>query len=134
MTSEATSKPPVYFFGCWDRAGHFLHEPGGRAPHRPNLGPLGNGDVLDGGFTPGPHRPSYSEKRNPEDETAVSLTQFQGWTILSMWDRTVDKRGACNAEFVAEGLHDLAEMWALAREHFPQIVARLKAAPPEVTR
>jgi len=123
---------PVYYFGCWNQAGHYLHEPGGNTVFREAVGPFTGGMPygdqlpLDGTFAPGPNR--SSGVRNIEDETAVALTHIRGWTVLAMWDRSVDTRGACNAAFIAEGSNTMAEMWALARQHFPQVVQRLKAA------
>ena len=123
-----TPSTPVYYFGCWDQPGHYLHEPGGRVVYPEAVGPFVGGGAygshlpLDGTFTPGPY------SLHIEDDTAVALTHIRGWTVLAMWDRSVDTRGGCNAAFIAEGSLTGAEMWALARQHFPQIVARLKAA------
>lgn len=130
MTTE-----PIYYFGCWRNAGHFLHAPDGRSMSHEAIGPF---DVygregfltVDGAFAPGPFS-AQSRRGNPEDDTAVALTHIRGWSVLAMWDRSIDTRGACNAAFIAEGSKDMAEMWALARLHFPTIVARLKAAPKE---
>lgn len=63
----------------------------------------------------------------------VALTHWKGWSVMAMWDRSMDTRPNSNAAFVAEGLLTHAEMWAAARQHFPQVVARLKAAPAETT-
>jgi len=123
---------PVYYFGCWNRAGHYLHEPGGSTVFRESVGPftggMPSGDQLplDGTFAPGPRSRARGDI---EDETAVALTHIRGWTVLAMWDRSVDARSACNAAFIAEGLKTMDDMWTLARQHYPQIVARLKAAP-----
>jgi len=116
----------VYYFGCWNQAGHYLHEPSGKTIHA--AGPFTDGS-LDGTFPPHIHKPGGGYREILEDETIASLAYWRGWTVLAMWDRSVDKRGGCNAAFVAEGEHTHAEMWALARQNYPQIVARLKAAP-----
>lgn len=122
----------VYYFGCWDRPGHYLHEPGGRTVPYETVGPFtgavprGDQLPLDGTFAPGPRS---RWRGDIEDETAVALTHIRGWTVLAMWDRSVDTRGACNAAFIAEGSNTMAEMWALARQHYPEIVKRLRAAP-----
>lgn len=83
---------------------------------------------LDTTFAPGPHG---TRAGNVEDEAAIALTYFRGWTVMAMWDRSIDTRGASNAAFISEGRLTETEMWALAREYFPTIVARLKAAPKE---
>lgn len=122
----------MYYFGCWTSPGHYLHTPEGKTLKYEAVGPFdvyGNkpGLPLDGKFTPGPH-PRYGGA-GMEDETFVALTYVRGWTVLAMWDRSVDTRPGCNAAFLLEGRWTEAQVWALAREHYPQIVARLKAAP-----
>jgi hypothetical protein len=77
------------------------------------------------------HRPGGTYNERIEDETIASVAHWQGWTVLAMWDRSIDTRGACNAAFIAQGEHTHAQMWALARLQYPKIVARLKAAPME---
>ncbi len=104
----------LYYFGCWNQAGHYLHAPGGEWVDK--AGPFDY--HIDGCFPP---------KR--EDVTIAALIHTKGWTILAMWDRSVDSRPGSNANFLMEGTHDTAAMWALARQHYPQIVARLKSAP-----
>jgi len=116
----------VYYFGCWDQVGHYLHEPSGRTVRA--AGPFTDGN-LDGTFPPKIHKPGGSYNERIEDESIAVLAHWRGWTVLAMWDRSIDTRGACNAAFVANGEHTHADMWALARQHYPTIVARLKAAP-----
>jgi len=48
----------------------------------------------------------------------------QWWTALSMWDRSVDKRGAANSTFIFEGLFSFKQALDLTKEHFPSIVKR----------
>lgn len=123
----------IYYFGCWDRPGHFLHEPGRRVMSREVLGPFdvyGNAGLpIDGKFTPGPH-PQYGTG-GLQDESFVALTYVRGWTVMAMWDRSIDTRGASNAAFISEGRLTETEMWELALVSYPTIVARLKAAPKE---
>ncbi len=117
----------LYYFGCWDRPGHYLHEPSGRTVG--TAGPFTSTN-LDGTFPNHIHIQGSSYNRRVEDEIIASLAHWKGWTVLAMWDRSVDTRGACNAAFVAKGEFSTAEMWVLAHQQYPQIVARLKAAPP----
>jgi hypothetical protein len=113
----------LYYFGCWREAGHHLHDSSGRLVH--SVGPFGYfGEKLDSTFAP-----KDEPRAGYQDETRTSLTHYQGWTVLAMWDRSCDKRPGSNAAFVIEGEKTELEMWALASEHYPQIVARLKAAP-----
>jgi len=116
----------MYYYGCWQQAGHFMHEPGGATVR--SAGPFGN--WIDGYFPPATSSRHHATDVNPyQDESLAALIHTKGWTVLAMWDRSLDTRYACNATFLIEGEHTTAEMWALARQHYPQIVARLKAAP-----
>ena len=119
----------MYYFGCWDEPGHYLHDPRGRVLRREQVGPFDvygqMGLPLDERFTPGPHPHGGS---GLQDESFVALTYVRGWTVMAMWDRSVDTRPGCNAAFIREGRLSEADMWALARQHYPRIVARLKAA------
>jgi hypothetical protein len=124
-----STETPVYYFGCWDQAGHYLVDPSGRNVSQ--AGPFTPSN-LDVTFPPRMSKPGHSvSSRSVEDETIVVLEHWQGWTVLAMWDRSIDTRGASNAAFIAEGKHTHDEMWELARRYYPKIVARLKAAMME---
>lgn len=51
-----------------------------------------------------------------------------GWTILSWWDRSGDRRRASCAVFFVRGYHRWTEALRLAREAFPRELARMEAA------
>jgi hypothetical protein len=132
MSETERPREAVYYFGCWDRAGHYLHAPSGKTLD--GVGPFyvwdfEHGIPLDGTFAPGPY--SRQSREGYEDEYAASLTHIRGWSVLAMWDRSVDARSASNAAFIAEGFLTMEAMWSLARTYFPRVVARLKAAPKE---
>lgn len=116
---------PCYFFGCWTRVGHYLHEPGGKSVSQ--AGPFWWTE-LDGQYCPGLARPRSGPR--PEPQSACRVTHANGWTVLAFWDRSVDGRLASNGAFLAEGTLDFAGMLALAREHFPAIVERVERAAP----
>lgn len=115
----------AYFFGCLrgigghTEAGHFLHTPGYDSAYR-NALPF-RYEILDGPFAP---------PRVSEAQSAAALTVLHGWTILAMWDRSGDARGASNAAFVARGVLLFHEMCAIAAHHFPEVWARINAAAP----
>lgn len=109
----------MLYFGCWNEAGHHLRDSTGRSYYAHERSPLSAKD-LDGVFAP---------RGVNEREDVTELVHIHKWTVLAMWDRSVDKRGASNAAFLEEGTHDEAEMWRRARVAFPRVVARLKAAP-----
>jgi hypothetical protein len=101
----------LYYFGCWDGPGHYLHAPGGREVR--TAGPF-SPPMLDDKFTlPG----------------AVCLVHTLGWTILAIQDFTIDQRPGSNAAFLSFGCLTADEVWTLARQLFPAIVARLERAP-----
>lgn len=107
----------LYYFGCWDSFGHFLHAPDGRRLWH-GAGPFHND--LDS---------EYAPKGGVQNEYVSEITHKGGWTVLAMWDRSFDTRPGSNAAFVAEGTHTSEDMWNAARQFFPTITARLKAAP-----
>lgn len=77
-------------------------------------------------------QPRIEGKEAPQGVAALHkrLSRFDGatWTALSFWDRTGDKRPSSNSNFVARGDFTADEMIALAREHFPEVMARLDEA------
>jgi hypothetical protein len=124
----------IYYFGCWNEPGHYMHKPDGSTVRmNEQVGPFGNGNMLDGSFPPHIRKSGGTCGERIEDESISVVAHVHGWTVLAMWDRSVDKRGACNAAFVMEGEHDHAAMWDSARRWYPTIVARLAASPkPDV--
>lgn len=102
----------TYFFGVIDarKKGHFLYDSNEQQvwdKQRVNQIPF-NYVILDGGLLV-----------QPEEQCRLHLAQINGWTVLGMWDRTADKRGACNASFIAEGLFTIEEMEEIAKSTFP---------------
>lgn len=105
----------IYYFGCIDRPGHYMHGPRGYDREADRF-TEGNpwGYKIDGRLCPS----------GPEVEGRALVHHKDGWTALSFWDRSVDRRGKCNSNFLAEGTFTFAEMIELARQHFPKVVAR----------
>jgi hypothetical protein len=56
----------------------------------------------------------------------MHLAIINGWTILGMWDRSGDKRGASNASFLLEGVFSFNEARKLTAEYFPQLWLRIQ--------
>ena len=126
----------VYYFGCVETSGHFLWTPDLRRTlykDVPQDWPFGRGGGrLDGGFMPGPpprRGSSYTAFEN-QTQSLAKLSHVKGWTVLAMWDRTVDLRPGCNSEFVTRGTLSFDEMVELAKEHFPTIWKRISKAAP----
>lgn len=118
-----TQPVEIYFFGCRnEEGGHYLFDPHMRTRWE-KIEALPWGWTIDGGLAPGG---GVRIGRRPEIEGHAALHHKDGWTALAWWDRSVDKRGACNAGLYANGTFTAEEMLVLGREHFPQIMARFK--------
>ena len=106
-------KSQVWYFGCIEQSGHYLW----RTPREK----AGSVDAtrwtrtgIDSGFAP-----------PDSDEQGRALRHYvHGHTIVSFWDRSVDKRGACNSSFIMRGDHSFATVVAAARVAYPQVWAR----------
>lgn len=114
----------TYFFGVIrpGMLGHFLYGSDGYKiydEHRSGL-PF-KFQILDGGLLP----PNV-----PEEQAKHHLSHINDWTVLTMWDRTGDRRGASNASFVAEGAFDLDAMVEISLQAFPEQWARIHAVKP----
>lgn len=120
-------KPRMFYFGPWDQAGHYFFAEGGRStrieddPTFP-FGHYGGKVEVDGRLQPG--CPSSDDrlqrKTRPEVEGQALLHHIKGWSALCFWDRSVDKRGACNSNYFAEGIFSFEEMVAMAKERFAE--------------
>lgn len=110
----------VAYFGCWDQAGHYLHTADGKCRGYESVGPWCARNLDD------PDR--WHGKGTPQRLGVETLHHEQGWTLLCMWDRSVDTRPGSHAIFLAEGTHDARQMWAFAREYFPTVFERLRTA------
>lgn len=107
----------IYFFGKLKEPGHYLYGPDRRQVFLSGKSvlPFREG-ILDGGLLP----------TNEQIQGKTFLSIINGWTIVSMWDRSGDHRGASNSSFLAEGIMTREELMALARQVFPDIVERIE--------
>lgn len=110
----------VFYFGCIKEPGHYLWTRHGHRIHHPSHPELPEDfpvriHILDGGLLP-------PCKQEIEGQAALWFTD--GWTIISFWDRSVDKRGACNSSFIVRGVHTFEEAVKRAREVFPSVWRR----------
>lgn len=107
----------AYYFGCYKDPGHYLFDVSMRRVYKPKLPddfPV-NPDILDAGLLP---------PKLPQVEGQIFLNHINGWTILSFWDRSIDKRPSSNSAFVIRGIHKADEAFRLADESFHDVVAR----------
>ena len=115
----------MFYFGPWDSPGHYLFDESGRTVYgeRERLLPWGHCGQeigIDGVLQPGcfkNNRDRWSH-RGAEEQGEAVLHHKDGWTALSFWDRSVDKRGACNSTYFAQGTFSFDDMVAMAKERF----------------
>ncbi len=114
---------PCYYYGCVGDIGHYLWGPGYSKPCGPSDWPFGTlGQPLDG-------EPNFAPLDKTQPTGPMRLTHIEGWTVLGMWDRSVDKRMGSHSTFTAKGDYDREQMIALAAEHFPRVWARIASGP-----
>lgn len=116
----------AYYFGCWakNNLGHFLYAPDGRGWYTreeelPRDFPV-KPHVLDGAL--------LGLDGLPQREGEATFGHLNGWTLLSFWDRSADRRGASSSSFVLRGEHTFEVAVAAARAAFPSVWARIDAA------
>lgn len=106
-----TATPQFYYFGCIRDSGHyFWKSPINRGTNA--IGPWGF--RIDGGLCP-----------KSRVEGAAAITKLNGWTALSFWDNSVDRRPGSNSNFLTNEDLDFEGMIAKARVRFPQVIDRL---------
>jgi hypothetical protein len=109
---------PWLYFGCHQAAGHYLWQPGMHKIYRIGAESF---DWVDGALCP----------RGPEVPYVAAFTRLGGWgySAISFWDYTVDKRGKSNSNFLAASLTvEPNGMLKQSKVIFPEVWARL----PEV--
>ena len=125
--------PRMFYFGPWSEPGHYFFDERGRTLWRetlPSNFPFGHdtGKVfVDGRLQPGcPDQNDRLKRRTRQEiEGEALLHHIQGWTALCFWDRSVDKRGACNSNYFAEGTFTFEEMVAMASSRFAKRWAKM---------
>lgn len=118
---------PCYYFGCVGRAGHHLWSVVGgsitwasRDIQNEIYRALGNLDrELCWNYCLG-----HASYNRDETEGRALLTHRNNWSAIAFWDRTVDRRGACNSVFVAPGTLTFKQICRLAHHWWPKVWAR----------
>ena len=115
------------YFGCWDQPGHYLHGVDGQTfwqdRHRPADLPWDEVS-MDGVLLAKGNVPDIPDGR--VFWTCGGDDAF--WYAFYWWDRSVDKRGACNSGFYVRGFGypEPRAAFDYACEQFPTIVRRQK--------
>ena len=111
----------VLYWGCWDRAGHFLWTPGHNyvregLDDRHLLVPRAS--QLDGSyiFLPRPEQPG---------DGALTYLPATDRTVLAWWGNPWDTRGAVNSAVISSGWYKAEELWARFATRFPTLAPRL---------
>ena len=112
----APNMDTVYYFGCYDRAGHYLWNSRLRKEYEDIKG-LPWGYKIDGGLCPEGAR---------GEEGRATINVLDGWTALSFCDRSVDDRPGSNSSFIAKGVYTFEQMCDIAKKTFPEIWGRFK--------
>lgn len=112
--------PQAFYFGCIKTAGHYLWDSSGRrrcgyTSDLPRDFPVMIG-VLDAGLL------GHYVEDQPEGEAVLS--HIGNWTILSFWDRSVDRRHGCNSNFIIRGKWTFDEAVAVAKDQFANVWSR----------
>lgn len=116
----STPEPEVIHFGCWIGPGHGFQDQRGRSlhPRRDECGPWGYG--IDSLHDHGGHVPQGTRY----------LAHKDGWTVLDVTDRTIDKRPGSHTAFLAPmHLSEQGIVRAVAAT-FPQIAVRIGLIAP----
>lgn len=118
----------MFYFGPWDKPGHYLFDERGRWQiDHPQGFPWSAWSGIDGCLQPGCRQVRDRwEHSGPQNEGQALLHHKDGWTALSFWDRSVDRRGACNSNYFAEGYFTFDEMVEMARTRFAVRWNRMK--------
>lgn len=109
------SEKPWFYFGCHGGAGHYLWDARMWKVRDYRFERLGH---FDGNLC-------YPEG---DGLYVASLTRLGGWgySALSFWDRTIDKRGGCNSSFFAPSLTATPQsILDGAKVVFPEVYGRL---------
>lgn len=126
--------PRMFYFGPWDRPGHYLFREGGRDYYREWEAVI-PWDGIDGVLQPGCREEhGHWVHRAAQVEGEALLHHKDGWTAISFWDRSVDTRGACNSTYFAEGLFTFDQMVEMARARFSERWNRMTFSVRQVSK
>jgi hypothetical protein len=120
-TAPSLQGRAALYFGCWDSPGHFLHSASGaHLWRRPSDFPWSDA-LLDGGLL---------ENGGIADEPTGRVYWTCGgvafWYAFYWWDRSIDRRAACNSGFYVRGFGfpEKSQAFDYACATFAAIVAR----------
>lgn len=123
----------AFYFGPYTTSGHFLFSGGGRKASEEEERAL-PWRCIDGILQPNCTFTFMRWSTSRREVEGEALLHYRGgWTALCFWDRTVDKRSACNSNYFFEGTFTFSEMVDLAKKYFPDRWAAMKFEVFEAT-
>lgn len=105
-----------FYFGCIGESGHYLWSRSGSRYDAEKSLPFCV-HILDAGLL---------NPNAPQVEGLIRHVIIEGWTIMTFWDRSVDRRPRSNSAFVVEGALSFAEAFAEAQRQWPEIMKRFQ--------
>lgn len=110
----------LFYFGPYKEPGHFLFLPGGARASREDEA------LLPWAWIDGVLQQNCKIKFmrwatvGQENQGEALLHHRDGWTALSFWDRSVDRRGACNSNFFIDKICSFSEMLTICQQNFTE--------------
>lgn len=113
----------LYYFGVRRKAGeagHALYSSGWRSAHRQIRNGLQRKNMpkqIDAVFAP-------MDEEGRRVLYIAGMSFVNGWTVVSWWDSSGDKRPGCNSTLLAQGRYTFDEMIGAAKVQFPGLMER----------
>jgi hypothetical protein len=131
------TEPLMVYFGPLTESGHFMfYETGEKVLYRDGnaLCPWPYNEI-DGTLQPGHPEPGDRLQRRTRQmrEGEALLHHKEGWTALSFWDFTVDKRPGCSSTYLAKGTFTFEQMVELAKARFSERWSKMRFEVTDVT-
>ena len=116
-------KTRAFYFGCFRQPGHYLwrgpEDDHGYMPTGRDHGLPFHPERMDAALAP------RNASGGEVHQGLASYGLLNGWTIISFWDNSIDRRPGSSSTFFIEGAHYFEEALEIAREDFPKVFARL---------
>lgn len=114
----------AFYFGCWERSGHYLHDRAGRHiwdDKAPRDFPAEWLKLMDGRLLQ-----NGKIQDVPTGRVYWTCGGLAFWYAFFWWDRSVDWRRGCNSGFYVRGFGwpEAPQAFAYACTQFPAVVAR----------
>lgn len=123
------TNPRMLYFGPLYESGHFFHYEDGHSTSRDEVdGVPWKAHEIDGPLQHGAPDPSdrLQRRTRPTVEGEAAIHHKDGWTALTFWDYTIDKRGGSSSTYLSEGVFTFPQMVVLARQRFPKRWAMMR--------